>query len=115
MRRGEVYLVNLEPFRGADANKARPGIVVSNNAANIAASRDGVGVIVVVPVSSNVNKVYPFQVLLSGNEGGLDRDSKAQTEQLRAVDVSRFGRRLGALQTATLRKVEDAIRLHLAL
>jgi mRNA interferase MazF len=54
-------------------------------------------------------------VLLSGNEGGLDRESKAQTEQLRAVDVSRFGRRLGALQAATLRKIEDAIRLHLAL
>jgi mRNA interferase MazF len=115
MRRGEVYLVNLEPTQGAEANKTRPAIVVSNDAANIAATRNGVGVIAVVPVTSNASRVYPFQVLLSGNEGGLDRESKAQTEQLRAVDVSRFGRRLGALQAATLRKIEDAIRLHLAL
>jgi mRNA interferase MazF len=115
MRRGEVYLVNLEPSQGTEANKTRPAIVVSNNAANIAATRNGVGVVVVVPVTSNVSRIYPFQVLLSGNEGGLDRESKAQTEQLRAVDISRFGRRLGALQSVTLRKIEDAIRLHLVL
>jgi mRNA interferase MazF len=115
MRRGEVYLVNLEPSQGAQANKTRPAIVVSNDAANIAATRNSVGVVVVVPLTSNVSRVYPFQVLLGGNEGGLDRESKAQTEQLRAVDVRRFGRRLGALQTATLRKIDDALRLHLAL
>src|SRR5574342_369020 len=115
MRRGEVYLVNLEPVQGAEANKARPAIVISNDAANIVATRNGFGVITVVPVTSNVSRVYPFQVLLSANEAGLDRESKAQTEQVRAIDVSRFGRRLGALQTATVRKLDDAIRLHLAL
>lgn len=115
MRRGEVYLVNLEPSQGAEANKSRPAIVVSNDAANIAATRNGVGVVAVVPVTSNVSRVYPFQVLLRRDEAGLDRESKAQTEQLRAVDVSRFGRRLGVLQTPTLRKIEDALRLHLAL
>jgi len=53
-------------------------------------------------------------VLLGAGEAGLDRQSKAQTEQLRALDVSRFGRRLGAVQASTLRRLEDAIRLHLA-
>jgi mRNA interferase MazF len=115
MRRGEVYLLNLEPSLGTEANKTRPAIVVSNDAANVAATRNGAGVVVVVPVTSNVNRVYPFQVLLAANEAGLDRASKAQTEQLRAVDVSRFGRRLGVLGPATLRKVEDALRLHLAI
>lgn len=115
MRRGEVYLVALEPTQGAEANKTRPAIVVSNDAANIVAARNGIGVITVVPLTSNTGRVYPFQVLLSANEGGLDRDSKAQTEQLRSVDVSRFGRRLGVLRPATVRKLDDAIRLHLAL
>lgn len=115
MRRGEVYLVNLEPTHGAESNKIRPAVVMSNDAANIAATRNGVGVITVVPVTSNVSRVYPFQVLVGAHEGGLDRESKAQIEQLRAVDVSRFGRRLGALPTATLHKVEDALRVHLAL
>jgi mRNA interferase MazF len=115
MRRGEVYLVDLEPSQAAEANKSRPAIVVSNDAANAAAMRNGVGVITVVPVTSNVSRVYPFQVLLANREGGLDRESKVQAEQLRAIDVSRFGRRLGALQAPTLRKIDDAIRLHLAL
>jgi mRNA interferase MazF len=115
MRRGEVYLVNLEPTQGTEANKTRPAIVVSNDAANIAAARHGLGVVTVVPVTSNVSRVYPFQVLLGDDEGGLDRRSKAQTEQLRAVDVARLGRCLGMLQAGTLRKVDDAIRLHLAL
>jgi mRNA interferase MazF len=115
MRRGEVYLVNLEPSQGAEANTTRPAIVVSNDAANIAASRNGVGVIAVVPVTSNMSRVYPFQVLLRKNEAGLNRESKAQAEQLRAVDVGRFGRRLGRLQATTLHKIEEALRLHLAL
>ena len=115
MRRGEVYLLNLEPSQGAEANKTRPAIVISNDAANVAATRNGVGVVVVVPVTSNVTRVYPFQVALSVNDGGLDRPSKAQIEQLRAIDVSRFGRRLGTLPAGTLQKVDDAVRLHLAL
>jgi mRNA interferase MazF len=115
MRRGEVYLVNLEPSQGAEANKTRPVIVVSNDAANTVATRNGIGVISVVPITSNISRVYPFQVLLSADDGELDSASKAQAEQLRAVDVSRFGRRLGALQASTVRKLEDAIRLHLAL
>src|SRR5262245_4542930 len=115
MRRGEVYLLNLGLSQGTEANRTRPAIVVSNDAANAVAARRGVGVITVVPVTSNVSRVYPFHVLLDGDEGGLDRPSKAQIEQLRAVDVSWFGRRLGALPAATVRKVDDAIRLHLAL
>ena len=71
--------------------------------------------VVVVPVTSNVKRVYPFQVALSANEAGLDRRSKAQIEHLRAIDVSRFGRRLGVLSPGTLQKVDDAVRLHLAL
>lgn len=115
MRRGEVYLVNLEPTVGVEANKTRPAIVVSNDGANVIAARNGQGIITVVPVTSNVSRVYPFQVLLGADEGGLQRESKAQVEQLRAVDVTRFGRRLGALTTSTARRLDDAIRLHLGL
>jgi mRNA interferase MazF len=115
MRRGDVYLVNLEPAQAAEANKTRPAVVVSNNGANAVASRDGVGIITVAPITSNVSRVYPFQVLLDAGEGGLNRESKVQGEQLRAVDVSRVGRRLGALPPATIRKLDDAIRVHLAL
>jgi mRNA interferase MazF len=115
MRRGEVYLVNLDPTLGSEAAKQRPAVLVSNDAANRAAERDDRGVVTIVPITSNVSRVYPFQVLLRTGEGGLNAKSKAQAEQVRSVDVSRLGRRLGTVAPATLRQLDDALRLHLSL
>ena len=81
MRRGDVYWVDLEPARGSEANKTRPAVIVSNDAANRAARRTGRGVVTVVPITSNVGRVYPFQVLLRAADCGLTADSKAQAEQ----------------------------------
>ncbi len=88
MRRGEVCLVDFEPVRGAEAQKRRPAIVVSNDGANATAQRLGHGVITVVPIRSNIERVYPFQVLLPSAATGLDRDSKAQTEQVRSSGLA---------------------------
>jgi mRNA interferase MazF len=115
MRRGEVYLVDFEPIRGSEANKTRPAVIVSNDAANRAAERSGRGVVTVVPITSNTDQIFPFQVLLDAAECGLNKDSKAQAEQIRAVAATRLGRRLGALQPVTLRRLDDALRTHLAL
>ena len=115
MRRGDVFLVNLEPTLGSEAAKTRPAVLVSNDAANSMASRQGRGVVTVVPITSNTARVYPFQVLLPSGEGGLANPSKAQAEQVRSVDVTRLGRRLGAVPPPTLRLLDDALRLHLAL
>jgi len=115
IERGAIHLVDLDPSLGSESNKVRPAIVVSNDAANATASRLGRGVVTVVPVTSNVARVYPFQVFLSVGDSGLDRESKAQAEQIRSIDVRRIGDRIGALTNASLIEVDDAIRLHLAL
>ena len=80
MLRGEIRLVDLEPARGSEANKRRPAVIVSNDAANAAAARLGRGVVTVVPVTASVDRVHPFQVLLAADETGVARDSKAQAE-----------------------------------
>jgi mRNA interferase MazF len=105
----------LEPARGSEASKRRPAVIVSNDGANTTASRLGRGVITVVPVTSNVTRVYPFQVLLPASECGLRLDSKAQAEQVRSVRIERVGRRLGQLPSPLLSELEDALRLHLDL
>lgn len=115
MRRGEICLVDLEPVRGAEANERRPAVIVSNDGANHSAERVGRGVITVVPVTSNTARVYPFQVLLPSSESGLDRDSKAQAEQIRSIAVERVGERVGALPPELLTALDEALRLHLAL
>ncbi|MEO6206838.1 MAG: type II toxin-antitoxin system PemK/MazF family toxin [Candidatus Limnocylindrales bacterium] len=115
IRRGDIHSIDLEPARGSEANKRRPAVVVSNDAANATASRLGRGVITVVPVTSNVERVYPFQVLLSAAETGLERDSKAHAEQIRSIAVERVGDRLGVVSNATMLDIDEAIRLHLGL
>ena len=115
MRRGDIVAVGLDPVRGSGASKTRPAVIVSNDAANATAERLGRGVITVVPVTSNVARIYPFQVLLRANQTGLDKDSKAQAEQVRSVAVERVGRRLARLPAAVMTDLDEAIRVHLAL
>ena|SRR5436190_680352 len=115
MRRGEIRVVDLESIRGAEANKRRPAVIVSNDGANATAARLGRGVVTVVPVTSSIARVYPFQVLLSAADTGLEQDSKAQAEQVRGVAVQRLGTRLGAVPAAVMADLDEALRLHLAL
>ena len=115
MRRGDIVAVSLDPARGSEASKTRPAIVVSNDAANATASRLGRGVITVVPITSNVTRVYPFQVLLRAAQTGLGQDSKAQAEQVRSVAVERIGKQIGKLPAAGMAELDEALRIHLAL
>lgn len=115
MIRGEIRLVNLDPVIGAEANKRRPAVLVSNDGANATAARLGRGVVTVVPITSNVARIYPFQVKLSAKATGLRTDSKAQAEQVRSVAVRRIGLRVGRVPADVMEQIDEALRLHLAL
>jgi mRNA interferase MazF len=115
VRRGEIVIVRLDQARGSEADKTRPAIVVSNDAANATATRLGRGVITVVPVTSSIARVYPFQVLLPARRTGLPHDSKAQAEQVRSVAVERVGQRIGQLPPALAAELDQALRVHLGL
>jgi mRNA interferase MazF len=115
MRRGEIVTVNFDPSLGSEAAKTRPAIVVSNDAANATATRLGRGVITVVPVTSNIARIYPFQVLLPAHQTGLPQDSKAQAEQVRSVAVERIGKRVGQLPAVLVADLDQALRVHLSL
>ena len=115
MRRGEIRLVDLEPVRGSEASKRRPAVLVSNDQANAVADRLRRGVVTVVPLTSNVDRVFPFQTLLPAAVSGLRIDSKAQAEQIRSVAVERVGPVLGRVPPELLHDVDEALRLHLQL
>lgn len=115
MRRGEVWLAELDPVRGSEANKTRPVVIVSNDHSNTAVRIHRRGVVTMVPLTSSVAKVYNFQVFLPAGEGGIERDSKVQPEQIRALAAGRFKRRLGALDSERMWEVDEAIALHLGL
>jgi mRNA interferase MazF len=115
MRRGDIVAVDLEPVVGSEAGKRRPAVVVSNDGANHTATVLGRGVVSVVPVTTSVEVIHPFQVLLPSGRTGLRRDSKAQAEQVRSVAVQRVGPVVGRVPADLLDDLDDALRLHLAL
>ncbi len=115
MLRGDICLTDLEPVRGSEANKRRPAVIVSNDRPNAAAERAGRGVVTVVPVTSNVARVFPFQTLLPADATGLRVDSKAQAEQIRSVSLERVGPVVARVPTQLMAELDDALRLHLQL
>ena len=116
MRRGEVWYAHFDPAQGSEANKTRPCVIVSADAGNRTAERLGRGVITVVPLTTNIARVYEFQALIPASPStGLARDSKVQAEQVRSLDVTRFDRRIGVLSREQMTAVEAALMSHLAL
>lgn len=115
MERGDILLVSLDPSVGAEQTKIRPVVVVSSNATNNSAERRGSGVITIVPLTSNVATIYPFQVLIRPSESGLLIDSKAQAEQVRSISTTRIVRQIGVVSAPRMRDLDDALRLHLSL
>ena len=89
--------------------------MVSNDRANATAERLGRGVVSVVPITSNVSRVFPFQTFLPHLECGLQVDSKAQAEQLRSVSLERIGPVIGRVPVTIMTQLDDALRLHLQL
>lgn len=116
MRRGDIYFANFDPIRGSEANKLRPVVIVSNDALNIAVESLKRGVITVIPLTSNVETVATYQIFLPAEVSGLSKDSKVQTEQVRALAFERFLPELkGAVPASYLIKIDEAIKLHFAL
>lgn len=106
IERGDVYWVNFEPSLGGEIKKVRPAIVLSNNAANTHLNR-----VQVVPITSNAERLYPGEALITLNA----EKRKAMGDQLTTASKERIGRRIGALSAADLARVEDAILLQLGI
>ena len=108
IKRGDVYLVNLNPVTGTELGKTRPAVVISNDINNTYSDT-----VTIVPITSNVDKVYPFEIFIAKGEGGLDKDSKAKCNQIRTIDKKRLHKYIGALKEDRIRELEGAILIHL--
>ena len=108
MRKGEIFWANLDPVVGSEIAKTRPVLVVSNDINNQYGST-----VTILPVTSSTMKIYPFEVLLEAEEGGLRNKSKVKANQIRTIDKSRLGNRIGQLDSSKMKAVELAILLHL--
>jgi mRNA interferase MazF len=105
-RRGEVWWVSFDLSVGGEIQKTRPAVVLSNDSANSALNR-----VIVIPITSQVNKVYPGEALVTIN--GEQR--KAMADQITTASKQRLKNKLGILSRADLTAVEAAVLLQLAI
>ena len=88
----------------------RPVLVVSNNINNKHSLT-----VTVLPITSNIGRVYPFDVFLLKGEGNLPKDSKVKTDQIRTIDKSRLTKEIGTVSEYIMNEAEQAIKVHLNL
>jgi mRNA interferase MazF len=92
VKRGEIWLVNLDPTLGSEIRKSRPCIIVSPPELN-----DNLRTVIVAPMTSK-GFAAPFRVPVThaGSKGLILLD------QVRTVDKVRLARRLGSVSSKTL-------------
>jgi len=112
MRRGEVWLLNLDPTVGTEIRKTRPAVVVNE---------DGVGVLplrVIVPLTDWKERyqIAPWMVRIEpATSNGLAKVSAADAFQVRSLAQERFVRLLGKLTTEQMQVVAKALAVVLAI
>jgi len=111
-RRGEIYVVNLEPTVGAEIKKTRPAVIIQNDIAN---RWSPITIVAAITSKFDEERRYPTQVAVQAGEGGLRVDSVILLNQIRSVGTSRLVRRLGVLRAETVREVDRALVLSLGL
>jgi mRNA interferase MazF len=109
-RRGEIYLVAFDPTVGHEIQKTRPAVVIQNDISNQYSP-----ITIVAAVSSQFSDPpYPREVMLAARSG-LSKPSAVILNQIRSVDRQRLVKRLGAVDAATMRKIDQALMISLGL
>jgi mRNA interferase MazF len=107
IKQGDVFWVNFDPSVGAEVKKVRPSVVVSNDINN-----EHFPIISIAPITSNVTRVYSFEVELPAGTLNLTSRSKIMVNQTRAVDKVRLVQFIDSLPAALMEKVKAALNLH---
>lgn len=111
MKRGEIYFAALNPTIGNEIQKTRPVLIVSNDIANKYSE-----LVTIVPITSQVKKVYSFEVLLDKELSGLSKNSKAACHQIRTISKLRINnKRIGILDSKLMIQVDHSLLLHLGI
>ena len=111
IKRGDIWLVNLDPTIGHEIKKSRPALIIQNDIGNKYSP-----ITIIAPITSqNTEKIYPIEVLLIKRSSGLEKDSKILLNQIRAIDKKRLIKKLGKIDYETMAKADIAIKISLGL
>ncbi len=105
IKRGEVWLADLNPIRGSEQAGIRPVLIFQNDTINTFTMT-----VVTIPFTTNLRcAALPSCVRVAVGDGGLSNDSVALCHQLRVLDTTRIIRRLGSVSRPTMVAVERCV------
>lgn len=111
MKRGDVYLANLDPTTGSEQAGTRPVLVFQNDLLNRVTHT-----VVTIPLTTNLDRAkLPSCLLIQAGDGGLRQDSVALCHQIRVLDASRLIDHWGTLKPETLAEVERVVAFTLGM
>lgn len=110
MKRGQVYYADLRPVVGCEQGGIRPCVIIQNDAGNQYSST-----VIVAMMTTQSKKALPTHIAVSAEDYCLDSNTTILLEQLRTIDKSRLQSFVGRLSDGTMRRVDEALHISLAL
>jgi len=107
MKQSEIWLIDLDPTKGAEIQKKRPAIVVNDNRLGKLPLK------IIVPITDWKERygIAPWMIKIEPNTtNGLSKTSAADCFQIRSLSEERLIKKLGDVDEATFNEIKEAIR-----
>ncbi len=102
-KRGDIYLANLNPYKGSEQGGTRPVVVLQNNDGNIYCPT-----LIIAPITSQIKKKNQPTHCYLEEVHGLLYPSMVCLEQIKTIDKSRVIRYIGRLTRKQMKMVDEA-------
>lgn len=106
MKRGEIWLVNLDPTIGSEIQKTRPAVIVSSDLVGILPLK------VIVPLTEWKDRYSNAAWMVRidpDSQNGLSKSSAADGLQIRSVSAQRLVKRVGLLSPLQIAQIVQAV------
>lgn len=108
-KRGDIWLVSLDPTQGSEVKKTRPCLVLSRDEFNKKA-----GTVTIIPITSGPSRYTMWEVDLD-KKSGLVESSHIVIPQIRVAAKERLKKYLGKITGEKLGEVEDKLLFYLGI
>lgn len=108
IKRGDIFYADLSPVVGSEQDGIRPVLIIQNDLGNKYSPT-----VIVVAITTKMKPKLPTHVPISKGMFGLQKDSVILIEQVRTLDKVRLKRKIGTIDSITLDKVKEALKLSL--
>lgn len=110
IKRGDFWIVDLEPGFGMEIHKKRPGLILSSNNFNQITPY-----VIVIPTTSIVPEVISEEMVVLGKPEGFDKESTLLPLYIRSVDKNRLIKKIGKISKVKLTEAEEKLKMVLEL